>query len=74
MPLTVRCHRISSAGTDSGASKRDTPLPMILVQAISIWTGVVKLSEFYQSGNFLLVVIDAVVLITSLMVMLEAGR
>ena len=31
-----------------------------------------KLVEFYQSGNFLLVVTDAIVLITSLMAMLEA--
>jgi carbon starvation protein len=56
-----------------GRPVRYTLLPMIFVLTISFWAGVIKLIEFYQSGNFLLVVIDAVVLITSLMVMLEAA-
>ncbi len=56
-----------------GRPVRYTLLPMIFVLIISFWAGVIKLIEFYQSGNFLLVVIDAVVLITSLMVMLEAA-
>jgi carbon starvation protein len=34
---------------------------------------VVKLIEFYRDGNWLLVVIDAIVLVTSLLVMLEAA-
>ena len=55
-----------------GRPVRYTLLPMIFVLVISFWAGVIKMIEFYQSGNFLLVVIDAVVLITSLMVMLEA--
>jgi carbon starvation protein len=55
-----------------GRPVRYTLLPMIFVLVISFWAGVIKIIEFYQSGNFLLVAIDAVVLITSLMVMLEA--
>ncbi len=46
---------------------------MIFAQLILFWAGVIKLIEFYGNGNFLLVVIDAVVLITSLMVMLEVA-
>ncbi len=46
---------------------------MIFVLVISFWAGVIKVIEFYQSRNILLVVIDTVVLITSLMVMLEAA-
>lgn len=56
-----------------GRPVRYTLLPMIFVLVISFWAGVIKIIEFYQSGNFLLVAIDAVVLITSLMVMLEAA-
>ena len=56
-----------------GRPVRYTLLPMIFVLVISFWAGVIKMIEFYQSGNFLLVAIDAVVLITSLMVMLEAA-
>lgn len=56
-----------------GRPVRYTLLPMIFVLVISFWAGVIKIIEFYQNGNFLLVAIDAVVLITSLMVMLEAA-
>ena len=55
-----------------GRPVRYTLLPMIFVLVISFWAGVINMIEFYQSGNFLLVAMDAVVLITSLMVMLEA--
>ena len=56
-----------------GRPVRYTLLPMIFVLVISFWAGVINMIEFYQSRNFLLVVIDAVVLITSFMVMLEAA-
>jgi carbon starvation protein len=56
-----------------GRPARYTLIPMVFVLLMSFWAGVVKLIEFYRDGNWLLVVIDAVVLITSLMVMLEAA-
>jgi carbon starvation protein len=56
-----------------GRPARYTLLPMIFVLVISFWAGAVKLVEFYRDGNYLLVVIDAVVLVTSLLVMLEAA-
>jgi len=46
---------------------------MMFVLVISFWAGAVKLVEFYRDGNYLLVVIDAIVLVTSLLVMLEAA-
>jgi carbon starvation protein len=55
-----------------GRPARYTMLPMIFVLVISFWAGVVKLLEFFRDGNYLLVVIDAIVLVTSLLVMLEA--
>lgn len=45
---------------------------MMLVLVISFWAGSVKLFELYSEGNYLLVFLDAVVLVTSLLVMLEA--
>ena len=56
-----------------GRPARYTMLPMIFVLTISFWAGVVKLIEFYRDGNWLLVLIDAIVLVTSLLVMLEAA-
>jgi carbon starvation protein len=56
-----------------GRPARYTLIPMVFVLLMSFWAGVVKLIEFYRDGNWLLVVIDAIVLITSLMVMLEAA-
>jgi carbon starvation protein len=56
-----------------GRPARYTLIPMVFVLLMSFWAGVVKLIEFYRDGNWLLVVIDAVVLVTSLMVMLEAA-
>ncbi len=55
-----------------GRPARYTLLPMVFVLIMSFWAGVIKLIEFYRDGNFLLVVIDAVVLVTSVLVMLEA--
>ncbi|MDH5214957.1 MAG: carbon starvation protein A [Gammaproteobacteria bacterium] len=56
-----------------GRPARYTLIPMVFVLLMSFWAGVVKLIEFYRDGNWLLVVIDAIVLITSLLVMLEAA-
>ena len=56
-----------------GRPARYTMLPMVFVLFISFWAGVVKLIEFYRDGNWLLVVIDAIVLVTSLLVILEAA-
>jgi carbon starvation protein len=48
-------------------------VPMVFVLVISFWAGAVKLIEFFRDGNWLLVAIDAIVLVTSLLVMLEAA-
>lgn len=56
-----------------GRPARYTMLPMIFVLITSFWAGSVKLIEFFRDGNYLLVAIDAVVLVTSLLVMLEAA-
>jgi len=56
-----------------GRPARYTLIPMVFVLIMSFWAGVIKLIEFYQDGNFLLVAIDAIVLVTSMLVMLEAG-
>lgn len=56
-----------------GRPARYTMLPMIFVLVISFWSGAIKLLEFFREGNYLLVVIDAIVLVTSLLVMLEAA-
>jgi len=45
---------------------------MVFVLITSCWAAILKLMEFWASENWLLVVIDVVVLITSLMVILEA--
>ena len=55
-----------------GRPARYTMVPMVFVLVISFWAGALKLVEFYRDGNWLLVVIDAIVLITSVLVMLEA--
>lgn len=51
---------------------RYTLIPMVFVLITSSWAAVLKLVEFYQDGNWLLVTIDVVVLITTIMVVLEA--
>jgi len=55
-----------------GRPARYTLIPMAFVLLTSAWAAVLKLIEFYEAGNWLLVVIDVVVLVTSLMVALEA--
>ena len=55
-----------------GRPARYTLVPMIFVLVTSCWAAVLKLMEFWAAGNWLLVTIDIVVLVTSLMVILEA--
>ena len=55
-----------------GRPARHTLIPMIFVLVTSSWAAVIKLMEFWAAGNWLLVTIDIVVLVTSLMVILEA--
>ena len=50
-----------------------TMVPMLFVFTMSFLAACVTLAQFYQDGNYLLVVLDLVVLGTSLMVMLEAA-
>ena len=56
-----------------GRPVRYTLVPMIFVLVMSFWAGVIKLIDFYNAGNWLLVVIDLIVLATSILVMLEAA-
>jgi carbon starvation protein len=56
-----------------GRPVRYTLIPMIFVLIMSFWAGVIKLVDFYNAGNWLLVAIDIVVLTTSVLVMLEAA-
>ena len=50
-----------------------TMIPMLFVLTMSFLAGCVTLVQFFVDGNYLLVGLDVVVLITSLFVMLEAG-
>ena len=50
-----------------------TMVPMLFVFTMSFLAACVTLAQFYEQGNWLLVVLDVIVLGTSLMVMLEAG-
>ncbi len=56
-----------------GRPARYTLVPMVFVLITSAWAAVLKLIEFYEAGNWLLVTIDVVVLITTIMVVLEAA-
>ncbi len=55
-----------------GRPARYTLIPMVFVLVTSAWSAVIKLIEWYQLGNWLLVFIDVVVLVTSVLVTLEA--
>jgi len=55
-----------------GRPAKYTMLPMIFVLFTSCWAAIIKLMEFWAAGNWLLVTIDIVVLVTSLLVILEA--
>ena len=56
-----------------GRPARYTILPMIFVLFTSSWAALIKLKEFYEAGNWLLVTIDVVVVITTFLVILEAA-
>ena len=56
-----------------GRPARYTMFPMIFVLITSSWAALIKLKEFYEAGNWLLVVIDLVVVITTVLVILEAA-
>ena len=56
-----------------GRPAKYTMLPMIFVLTTSSWAALIKLKEFYEAGNWLLVVIDLVVVITTVLVILEAA-
>ena len=55
-----------------GRPARYTLIPMVFVMITSVWAGVLKLIEWYQAENWLLVSIDIVVLVTSVLVILES--
>ena len=56
-----------------GRPAKYTMIPMIFVLITSSWAALIKLKEFYLAGNWLLVTIDVVVVITTFMVILEAA-
>jgi len=56
-----------------GRPARYTLIPMIVVLITSSWAAVIKLMEWYQAANWLLVTIDLIVLVASVMVILEAA-
>ena len=56
-----------------GRPARYTMVPMIFVLVTSSWAALIKLQEFYEAGNWLLVIIDIVVIVTTFLVILEAG-
>ena len=45
---------------------------MTFVIVMAFLAGIIKLKEYYLEGNYLLVFLDAVVLIVSVLVMLES--
>jgi carbon starvation protein len=50
-----------------------TLVPMLLVLITSFLAGLITLEQYWREGNYLLLGLDIVVLVTSVMVMLEAG-
>jgi carbon starvation protein len=46
---------------------------MVFVLITSSWAALIKLKEFYDDGNWLLVTIDAIVVVTTFLVILEAA-
>ena len=56
-----------------GRPAKYTMIPMVFVLITSSWAALIKLKEFYLAGNWLLVTIDVVVVITTFMVILEAA-
>jgi carbon starvation protein len=49
-----------------------TLIPMVFVLCMAFFAGIIQMLEYYRSGNWLLVGIDAVVLVVSVLVILEA--
>ena len=49
-----------------------TLVPMMFVIVMAFLAGVIKLKEYYLAGNYLLVGLDAIVLVVSVLVMLES--
>jgi carbon starvation protein len=56
-----------------GRPAKYTMFPMIFVLITSSWAALIKLKEFYLAGNWLLVAIDVIVVITTVLVILEAA-
>jgi len=56
-----------------GRPVRYTLIPMVFVMTTSSWAALIKLIEWYQAGNWVLVVIDLIVIVTSVLVILEAA-
>lgn len=56
-----------------GRPVRYTLLPMLFVLSMAFLAGIVTLLKFIEEGKYLLVVIDVIVLVTSVLVMLEAA-
>ena len=56
-----------------GRPARYTILPMIFVLITSSWAALIKLKEFYEIKNWLLFTIDLIVVITTVLVILEAA-
>ncbi len=50
-----------------------TLVPMVFVLVMAFFAGLIKLKEYWLADNYLLVFLDAVVLIVSVLVMLEAA-
>jgi carbon starvation protein len=56
-----------------GRPARYTLIPMIFVLITSSWAALIKLKEFYEIENWLLFTIDLIVVITTVLVILEAA-
>ena len=56
-----------------GRPAKYTMIPMIFVLITSSWAALIKLVEFYEAKNWLLLTIDVVVVITTFLVILEAA-
>ena len=56
--------------------RRVTPvlLPMVFVAVMTLYALVVQLGEFYAAQNWLLLILDVIILIASLWVIVSAGR
>ena len=55
-----------------GRPAKYTLVPMVFVLVMAFFAGLIKLKEYYLAENYLLVFLDAVVLVVSVLVMLEA--